>query len=46
MPKGTYPRTEKSKNAKGRHWKLSDETKRKIALLEKFAEKVEKVLKI
>lgn len=30
MPKGVYKRTEKSKNAKGKHWKLSEEIKEKM----------------
>lgn len=32
MPKGVYKRTEKSNNALGKHWKLSDITKKKISI--------------
>jgi hypothetical protein len=35
MPQGIYKRTEKNNNAKGKHWKLSDETRQKMSASKK-----------
>lgn len=49
MPKGIYFRTEKHKNSLGKHWNLSEETKKKISqsrLGIKFSEKTKKKMSI